>query len=179
LSEKISNALIINADGSDMAVLKDEGIEDADAFVAVTSSSEANIFACLAAQRFGVKKTIAEVENIDYIAMAEGLEIGTVLNKKTMSAAYIYQMLLDASVLNVRNLASADAEIVEFLAEEGSKITKAKIRDIRLPDDTNIGAIVRAGEGILVNGDTQILQGDQVVVFCKNQVIRQLETFFK
>ena len=179
LSEKISNALIINADGSDMAVLKDEGIEDADAFVAVTSSSEANIFACLAAQRFGVKKTIAEVENIDYIAMAEGLEIGTVLNKKTMSAAYIYQMLLDASVLNVRNLASADAEIVEFLAEEGSKITKAKIRDIRLPEDTNIGAIVRAGEGILVNGDTQILQGDQVVVFCKNQVIRQLETFFK
>lgn len=179
LSEKINNALIINADGSDMAVLKDEGIEDADAFVAVTENSEANIFACMAAKRFGVKKTIAEVENIDYIAMAEGLEIGAVLNKKTITASYIYQMLLDASVLNVRNLASADAEIVEFMAEEGSKITKGKIRDMRLPADTNIGAIVRAGEGILVNGDTQILQGDLVVVFCKNQVIRQLERFFK
>ena len=179
LSEKINNALIINADGSDMAVLKDEGIEDADAFVAVTENSEANIFACMAAQRFGVKKTIAEVENIDYIVLAEGLEIGAVLNKKTITASYIYQMLLDASVLNVRNLASADAEIVEFMAEEGSKITKSKIRDMRLPADTNIGAIVRAGEGILVNGDTQILQGDQVVVFCKNQVIRQLEKFFK
>ena len=179
LSEKINNVLIINADGSDMTVLKDEGIEDVDAFVAVTDSSEANIFACMAAKRFGVKKTIAEVENIDYIAMAEGLEIGTVLNKKTIAASYIYQMLLDASVLNVRNLASADAEIVEFMAEEGSKITKAKIRDMHLPADTNIGAIVRAGEGILVNGDTQILQGDQVVVFCKNQVIRQLEKFFK
>ena len=179
LSEKINNVLIINADGSDMTVLKDEGIEDVDAFVAVTDSSEANIFACMAAKRFGVKKTIAEVENIDYIAMAEGLEIGAVLNKKTIAASYIYQMLLDASVLNVRNLASADAEIVEFMAEEGSKITQAKIRDMRLPADTNIGAIVRAGEGILVNGDTQILQGDQVVVFCKNQVIRQLEKFFK
>ena len=179
LSEKINNALIINADGSDMAVLKDEGIEDADAFVAVTENSEANIFACMAAKRFGVKKTIAEVENIDYIAMAEGLEIGAVLNKKTITASYIYQMLLDASVLNVRDLASADAEIVEFMAEEGSKITKCKIRDMRLPADTNIGAIVRAGEGILVNGDTQILQGDQVVVICKNQVIRQLEKFFK
>jgi trk system potassium uptake protein TrkA len=179
LSEKINNVLIINADGSDMTVLKDEGIEDVDAFVAVTESSEANIFACMAAKRFGVKKTIAEVENIDYIAMAEGLEIGAVLNKKTIAASYIYQMLLDASVLNVRNLASADAEIVEFMAEEGSKITKAKIRDMHLPADTNIGAIVRAGEGILVNGDTQILQGDQVVVFCKNQVIRQLEKFFK
>lgn len=179
LSEKISNALIINADGSDMAALKEEGIQDADAFVAVTGSSEANIFACLAAKRFGVQKTIAEVENIDYIPMAEGLEIGTVLNKKTIAASYIYQMLLDASVLNVRNLTSADAEIVEFMAEEGSRITKAKIRDMHLPADVNIGAIVRAGEGILVNGDTQIIQGDQVVVFCKSQVIRQLERFFK
>ena len=179
LSEKINNALIINADGSDMAVLKDEGIEDADAFVAVTDSSEANIFACMAAKRFGVKKTIAEVENIDYIPMAEGLDIGTVLNKKTIAASYIYQMLLDASVLNVRNLTSADAEIVEFMAEEGSRITKGKIRDMRLPKDANIGAIVRAGEGILVNGDTQILPNDQVVVFCKSQVIRQLEKFFK
>ena len=179
LSEKINNALIINADGSDMATLKEEGIEDADAFVAVTDSSEANIFACMAAKRFGVKKTIAEVENIDYISMAEGLDIGTVLNKKTIAASYIYQMLLDASVLNVRNLTSADAEIVEFMVEEGYRITKNKIRDMHLPEDTNIGAIVRAGEGVLVNGNTQILPGDQVVVFCKNRVIRQLEKFFQ
>lgn len=178
LSEKLSNALIINADGSDMDILKEEGIQDADAFVAVTDSSEANIFACLAAKRFGVRKTIAEVENIDYIPMAEGLDIGTVLNKKTITASYIYQMLLNASVLNVKNLTSADAEMVEFMATEDSKIIKDKIRNIRLPEDANIGGIVRAGEGILVNGETVILPGDKVVVFCKNHAIRKLEKFF-
>lgn len=178
LSEKLSNALIINADGSDMDILKEEGIQDADAFVAVTDSSEANIFACLAAKRFGVRKTIAEVENIDYIPMAEGLDIGTVLNKKTITASYIYQMLLNASVLNVKNLTSADAEMVEFMATEDSKIIKDKIRNIRLPEDANIGGIVRAGEGILVNGETEILPGDRVVVFCKNHAIRKLEKFF-
>jgi trk system potassium uptake protein TrkA len=178
LSEKLSNALIINADGSDMDILKEEGIQDADAFVAVTDSSEANIFACLAAKRFGVRKTIAEVENIDYIPMAEGLDIGTVLNKKTITASYIYQMLLNASVLNVKNLTSADAEMVEFMATEDSKIIKDKIRNISLPEDSNIGGIVRAGEGILVNGETVILPGDRVVVFCKNHAIRKLEKFF-
>lgn len=178
LSEKVNKALIINIDGSDMEALKDEGIQDADAFVAVTEHSEANIFACLAAKRFGVKKTIADVENIDYIPMAEGLDIGSVLNKKTITASYIYQMLLDASVLNVRNLTNADAEIVEFMAEEGSRITRHKIRDLSLPIDANIGAIVRAGEGILVNGETQVIPGDQVVVFCKQHVLRQLERFF-
>ncbi|MBO4454790.1 MAG: Trk system potassium transporter TrkA [Paludibacteraceae bacterium] len=179
LSEKVPNALIINADGSDMDILKEEGIQDADAFVAVTDSSEANIFACLAAKRFGVRKTIAEVENLDYIPMAEGLDIGTVLNKKTIAASYIYQMLLDASIRGIHNLTSADAEIVEFYAKEGSQITRHKVRELNLPDEANIGGIVRAGEGILVNGETQIIAGDLVVAFCKNHVIRNLERFFK
>lgn len=179
LSDKVNNALIVNADGSDTNVLQAEGIQDADAFIAVTGRSEANIFACLAAKRFGVRKTIAEVENIDYIPLAEALDIGTVLNKKTIAAAYIYQMLLDASVLNVRNLTSADAEIVEFVAAEGHRITKHKIRELDLPGEVNIGAIVRAGEAVLVNGETLILPGDQVVVFCKQQAIRQMEKFFK
>jgi trk system potassium uptake protein TrkA len=179
ISDKVPNALIINADGSDMDVLREEGIQEADAFVAVTDSSEANIFACLAAKRFGVRKTIAEVENLDYIPMAEGLDIGTVLNKKTIAASYIYQMLLDASVRGVHNLTSADAEIVEFFAKEGSSITRHKVKDLDLPAEANIGGIVRAGEGILVNGDTQIISGDLVVVFCKSHVIRNLERFFK
>ena len=177
-SEKVPDALIINADGSDMNVLREEGIQDADTFVAVTDSSEANIFACLAAKRFGVRKTIAEIENIDYIPMAEGLDIGTVLNKKTIAASYIYQMLLDSSVRGVHNLTSADAEIMEFYAKEGSLVTKNKVKNLNLPSDVNIGGIVRAGEGILVNGETNIIAGDLVVLFCKNHVIRKLERFF-
>lgn len=179
LSEKISNALIINIDGSDLDSLKEEGIEDADAFVAVTESSEANIFACLAAKRFGVRKTIAEIENIDYIPMAEGLDIGAVLNKKTITASYIYQMLLDANVLNVHNLTNADAQVVEFKAMEGSRITKDKISHVGLPENATIGGIVRAGEGLLVNGETQILPGDTVVVLCESQIIHKLEKYFK
>ena len=178
-SEKVPDALIINADGSDMDVLREEGIEDADAFVAVTESSEANIFACLAAKRFGVRKTIAEIENIDYIQMAEGLDIGTVLNKKTIAASYIYQMMLDSSVRGMHNLTNADAEIVEFYAKEGSLVTKYTVKNLDLPTDANIGGIVRAGEGILVNGDTQIIAGDLVVLFCKNHILRKLERFFK
>ncbi len=176
ISEKLPNALVIHAEASDMETLLNEGLQEADAVVAAMDSSEANIFACLAAKRFGVRKTIAEIESIDYIPMAEGLDIGTVLNKKTITASYIYQMLLGA---NVRNLANADAEIVEFEAKEGAQITRGMIKNLYLPDDTNIGGIVRAGEGLLVNGDTQILPGDQVAVFCKSHALRKLEKMFK
>ena len=179
LSQKLGDAMIIHADGSDMSVLKEEGIEDADAFVAVTDRSEANIFACLAARRFGVRKTIAEIENMDYINMAEQLEVGAMLNKKTIAASYIYRLLMKASVQNVQNLTAADAEIVEFVVTEDSRITRDTIKNMNLPVECNIGAMVRAGEGILVNGDTQLLPGDQVVVFCKSNNLQRVEKYFK
>ena len=179
LSEKLGDAMIIHADGSDLSVLKEEGIEDADAFVAVTDHSEANIFACLAARRFGVRKTIAEIENMDYINLAEQLEVGAMLNKKTIAASYIYRLLMKASVQNVQHLTAADAEIVEFVVTEDSRITRDVIKNMRLPQECNIGALVRAGEGILVNGDTQLLPGDQVVVFCKSNNLQRIEKFFK
>ena len=74
--------MIINGDGRDMDLLVEEGLKNTEAFVALTGNSETNILACLAAKRMGVSKTVAEVENIDYIGMAESLDIGTVINKK-------------------------------------------------------------------------------------------------
>lgn len=178
LADKFEDALIINADARNVEILKEEGIKDTHAFVAATSNTEANILACLAAKRFGVRKTIAEVENIDYIMLAESLDIGTVINKKFIAASYIYQITLDADVLNVHNLISVDAEVVEFMAKEKSKITRSKVKDIRLPDAVNIGGIVRDGKGFIVNGETQIQPGDHVIVFCPASKIRKLESFF-
>lgn len=178
LAEKFQDALVINSDAKNIDVLKEEGIEEMDAFVAVSENSEANILSCLAAKRFGVRKTIAEVENIDYISLAEGMDIGTVINKKMIAASYIHQLTLDADVLNVSALTSADAEIVEFVAKAGSKITRSKIKDMRLPKDVNIGAYVRNGKGYIVNGNTVIIPNDHVVVFCLASTIRKLEPFF-
>ena len=178
LAEKLGNSMIINCDGRNIEILKEEGIEEMDAFVAVTANSEANILACMAAKRLGVKKTIAEVENNDYIMLAESMDIGTVINKKMIAASYIYQLTLDADVLNVRSLSSADAEVVEFVAKPGSKITRSKIKDLRLPDQVNIGGFVRNGVGSIVNGNTVIMPHDHVIVFCVSSAIRKMENYF-
>lgn len=178
LAERCQRALIINGDARDLDLLREEGIQDVDAFIAVTSNSEANILACLAAKRMGVKKTVAEVENIDYIMLAESMDIGTVINKKMIAAGYIYQLTLDADVLDVRTLTSADAEVVEFVAKKGSKITKSKIKDMKLPANVNIGGYVRNGEGYLVSGDTIIEPEDHVICFCVSSAIRKIENFF-
>lgn len=171
--------MIINGDGRDMDLLLDEGLRNTDAFVALTGNSETNILACLAAKRMGVRKTVAEVENIDYITMAESLDIGTVINKKMIAASHIYQMMLDADVSNVKCLTFANADVAEFTVSEGAKITKHLIKDAGLPKGTTIGGLIRNGEGLLVSGETLVQPGDHVVVFCLNMMIKKIEKLFK
>ena len=142
--------MIINGDGRDIELLREEGIRNTEAFVALTGSSETNILACLVAKRMGVTKVIAQVENVDYISMAESLDIGTVINKKFIAASHIYQMMLDADVSNVKCLTFADADVAEFTVKAGSRITKAPVKDIGLPKGATIGGLTRNGEGMLV-----------------------------
>ncbi len=170
--------MIINGDGRDIDLLLEEGIKNTDAFVALTGNSETNILACLAAKRMGVTKTVAEVENIDYISMAESLDIGTVINKKMIAASHIYQMMLDADVSNVKCLTFANADVAEFKVKEGSRITQKAIKDMGLPKGITIGGMIRNGEGMLVTGNTIIQPGDHVVVFCLEKMIKKAEKFF-
>lgn len=170
--------MIINGDGRDMELLLEEGIKNTEAFVALTGNSETNILACLAAKRLGISKTVAEVENIDYISMAESLDIGTVINKKFIAASHIYQMMLDADVSNVKCLTFANADVAEFTVKAGSRITRSLVKDVGLPKGATIGGLIRNGEGILVTGNTTIMENDHVVVFCLGMMIKKLEKFF-
>ena len=170
--------MIINGDGRDMELLWEEVIKNTEAFVALTGNSETNILACLAAKRLGISKTVAEVENIDYISMAESLDIGTVINKKFIAASHIYQMMLDADVSNVKCLTFANADVAEFTVKAGSRITRSQVKDVGLPKGATIGGLIRNGEGILVTGNTTIMENDHVVVFCLGMMIKKLEKFF-
>lgn len=169
---------IINGDARDTSLLVEEGIRGTQAFVALTGSSETNILACLTAKRNGVRKTVAVVENMDYVDMAESLDIGTIINKKTIAASRIYEMMLEGKASNVRYLMQARADVAEFTAQPGSKITKKRIFELGLPKGITLGGLVRNGEGMLISGGTQIQEGDIVMVFCHNTDMKRIEKLF-
>ena len=173
-----SDIMIIHGDARDTDLLIDEGIRDVQGFDALTSNTENNILACLAAKRLGVRKTVAQVENMDYVAMAGKLDIGTIVNKKTIAASHIYRMMLDTDVANIRRLTIADADIAEFIAAEGSPITRKPIRELHFPAGITLGGLVRDNVGMSIGGNTQIQSGDYVVVFSKSGLIRQIDKFF-
>lgn len=169
---------VINGDARDTSVLVEEGIRSMEAFVALTGSSEANILACLTAKRYGVRKTVAVIENIDYVDMAESLDIGTIINRKAIAASRIYEMMLEGKASNVRFLMQAKADVAEFTAQPGSKITKKRVFELGLPKGITLGGLVRNGEGMLISGGTQIQEGDIVMAFCVNADLKRIEKLF-
>ena len=179
LLEKVpKNVTVFHEDGRNSDFLLEEKIKEIDAFIAVTGNSEANILACLAAKRFGVRKTVAEVENMDYVSMAENLDIGTIINKKLITVSNIYRFLLNADITNVKSLTFANADVAEIVARPNSQITKKQIKKLSLPKNVTLGGLLRNGEPILVDGDTLIEPYDTVVVFCLEDALRSAEKLF-
>ena len=179
LAEKVgSNVMIINGDGRNTDFLIRENLKNCDAFIALTENSETNILTCVTAKSLGVPKTIAEIENIDYIGMAEKLGIGTIINKKMIAASHIYRFMLDADVSNVKCMTLAEAEVAELVARPNSKITRKPVKELNLPKDMTLGGKICKGKAEIINGDMVIQAGDQVVVFCLNSAMHKIEDYF-
>jgi trk system potassium uptake protein TrkA len=178
LNDLLHDTLIINGDARDINLLEDEGIENVDAFMAVTNSSETNILTCLHAKKFGVKKTIALVENLDYIEISQNIGIDTIINKKLIVASHIIKHSMGDEVTSLKCLSGINSDIVEFIAMQGSPITRKPIRDLKMPVGALIGGIIRGNESFIAIGDLQIEAGDKVVVFALPGTKHKVEKMF-
>ncbi|MBC8343749.1 MAG: Trk system potassium transporter TrkA [Bacteroidetes bacterium] len=178
LASVLKNTLVINADGTDIEILRDEGLETMDAFIAVSDNTEVNIFSCLLAKKNGVKKTIALVEDIEFIELSQNIGVDTIINKKLIAASYIHQFTLDAEVTSSKCLNGVEADVYEFIVKEGSKITEKKVQNLHFPKGVIIGGLVREDESNIVTGNTQIEVGDHVVVFAIPALIHKVERYF-
>jgi trk system potassium uptake protein TrkA len=178
LADYLEGTLVINADGRNTDLLFDEGLKNMDVFISVTGSSETNILSCLFAKKIGVKKTIAEVEIIEYIGLAENIGVDTIINKKLVTASRIFKFTTSAEVSVVKYLTGSDAEVLEFVVKTGAKVTEGALKDINFPKDALVGGVIRGKSSFIAKGDTHIKPNDRVVVFALPSAITKIEKFF-
>jgi trk system potassium uptake protein TrkA len=178
LTDLLDETLIINGDARDIHLVEEEGIENVDAFIAVTDSSETNILTCLHAKEFGVKKTIALVENLDYIEISQSIGIDTIINKKLIAASHIIRYSMGDEVTSLKVLSGINSEIVELVARPGSMVTRKPIRELKIPKGSLIGGIIRGDHTYIALGDFQIVENDKVVVFTLPGVTPKVEKLF-
>ena len=179
LADKLPGTLIINADGSDVDLLKSEGIANMDAFIAVTGNSESNIISCLLAKNQGVPKTIALVENIDYIHLSQNVGVDTMINKKLIAANFTFRYIRQGEVLDLTSIHGVDAEILEYEVTETSKIAEKELKDVDFPKSAIVGGVIRKGQGHTTMGGFQFKPKDRVVVLSKPECITKVERLFK
>lgn len=179
LANDLEKTLIINGDARDIELLEAEDIENMDAFIAVTDNTETNIMTCLHARKLGAKKTIALVEIIDYIDIAQSVGIDTIINKKLITASYISRFTHSAEVSMLKCLSGIDAEVIELVAQSKSPVTKKAIKELHIPEGSFIGGILRGKQAFIATGDFQINENDKVVVFAFPKAISKVEKLFK
>jgi trk system potassium uptake protein TrkA len=178
LSNILGNTLVINGDGSNIDLLIQEGLPKMDAFIAVTGNSETNVLSCVLAKQMGVKKTIAEVENIDYIKLAENMGIDTIINKKLITASRIFRFTMTGDVAAIKCLTGTEAEVMEFVVKPGAPITDGVLQNTEFPKEAIIGGIIRGKSSFIAKGDTHIRPNDKVVVFALPSAIPKMAKYF-
>lgn len=178
LASVLTNTMIIHGDIRDLKLLEEEGINNTDAFVAVTEHSETNILSCLLAKKYGIRRTIALVENLDYIDVSQRMGIDTIINKKLIAASYISRFTVRADVASIKCLHGVDAEVLEFIVRPDSSVSHKQIKDLNFPEGAIIGGIVRGHTGHIALGTFVIKEGDKVVIFAIPSVIKKVEKIF-
>ena len=153
----LNKTLIINGDATDIELLKEEGLQNTDAFIAVTDSSETNILTCLHAKKLGVGRTIALVENTGFISLSQDIGIDTIINKKLITASYIARFMVRGDAVSSKWLSGTNAELIELNVGKRAPATRHSIRELGLPKGATIGGIIRGNETIFPTRDTQIM----------------------
>ncbi len=178
LADKLEKTMVIRGEGKDLDLLATEGIMDMDAYIAVTRDEEDNILSCLMAKHLGVKKTIAHVEKLDYIPLANTIGIDALVNKKLSAANEILKFVRKGQIVSVATLHGVDAEVIEMVAQKGSSVTKKALRDLKFPDGAIIGCVIHNGSVTIPTGTTRISSQDRIVVFTLPSALKAVEQFF-
>lgn len=178
-SEVLNNTLIINGNYSNIDLLEEEGLSNMDAFIALTGNSETNIIASLTAKNHGVYKTIAQVENKEYVHISQNIGVDTLINKKLIAANNIFRFVRKGRIEALTSLQGVDAEIIEFLIHKNNQLTRKPLKDLAFPDTALIGGVIRGEESLIPNGDFQLQMDDKVIVFALPEAINRVEKLFR
>lgn len=178
LAEDLDRATIINGDATDIELLKEEGLAEKDAYIAVTESTETNVLTSLHAKKLGVKRTIALVENTGFINLSQEIGIDTIINKKLITASYIARFTVSGSALSSKWLSGTNAEVIEFVVSDRAPVTRKPIGEVGFPKEAIIGGVIRGRETLLPTRDTQLHEGDKVIVFALPRAMKGVGRFF-
>lgn len=178
LAENLSNTLVINGDYKNIELLVEEGLEEMDAFLALTESSETNIITSLSAKNHGVYKTIAHVDTREYIHISHSIGVDSLINKKLVAANEISRYLKKGTVDAVSGIYGVDAEFIQYSVYKNNRLTKHPLRELHFPESALVAGVIRGEEVYIPDGDFRLELNDKAIVFALPEARTTLDKIF-
>ena len=179
IADLLPDSLVIHGDGTDIDLLAVEGITDMDLFISVTGNDETNIITSLVATHLEVPRTIALVNNMDYIPITPSIGMGAVVSKQLLTVNAVQRYILRQRQPTLANIRGSDTHFLEYTVPDRAKITRKPLMKIVFPRDAMIGAVIRGEDVIIATGPLQIKPGDRVFVFALPTGLKEVEKLFR
>ncbi|MFD2201103.1 Trk system potassium transporter TrkA [Shivajiella indica] len=178
LSERLHNTLVINGDYKNIDLLIEEGLEEMEAFISLTESSETNIITSLSAKNHGVYKTIAHVDTREYIHISHSIGVDSLINKKLVAANQVTRYFRKGTVEAVSGIYGVDAEIIQYVITKNNRVTKNPLKSLYFPNTAIVAGVIRGEEVFIPNGDFILKMDDKVIVLALPGAETALEKLF-
>lgn len=179
VADVLENALVLNGDGTDVSLLREESIENMDVVVAITDSDEKNLLCALLAKQLGAKKVIARADRSDYLPLFEMVGIDMAVSPREATVNEVLKLTMGRGIQTLTTIEGERAEIIEYTASEKSKIVGKPLSKVKFPKGSLINMVVRGQETIIPRGDFVVNEGDRVVIFSMASAASEVEKFFK
>ena len=174
LSVKLPKAIIINGDGTDPDILKEEGIEAVQSFIPLTGIDEENIMLTLYAKQVSKAKVVTKINRVNYKQVINNLDLGSLVYPKYITSEAIIAYVrakknsMGSNIETLYHMFDSRVEAIEFIVEENSKVSGVPIKDLKLKKDVLISFINHNGHIIIPTGNDEIEDGDTVMIVTKN-----------
>ena len=178
-ASELSNTLVVQGDATDAEVLREVNVEAADFFVALSDDDEANLLASLLAQKQGAKRIIVESAEPDYVPVVKSLGMDIVINPRLTMVSAILRYVRRGKVMSVASLADREAEVIELVALEGSKIVGKPLKKVRFPKGSVIGLIKRGDVVLIPDGESVVDAEDHAIVFALPDAVQAVGKLFE
>ena len=179
MAEKLKKGIAICGDGTDIDLLLEEGVAEADVVVCLTEDDKLNLLLALLAKHLGAAKTVVRVARNEYVELMEKVGVDVVLSARLLSASEVLAFARRGGVVSVSLLEGARAEAVEVIVQEGAPVAGKRLMDARLPRECLVCACVKSENVVIPNGATVLSPGDRVILFLETQFAQKVMRYFK
>ena len=178
LAALVSRSIVIHGDGTDIDLLQAEEISDNDVIICLTDDDKLNLLVALLAKHLGVPKTFVRVGRLEYITLMEQVGIDVVFSPRLLTSGQILRLIREGeNLINIFTFEGSKAEAIEISITNRSNLMNRYLKDLKFPGKSLVGAVVRDNRTIVPKGDTQLIEGDHIVIFTLPEYVNKLLTY--